>query len=1336
MRSGKPVAAVAVFTLAALAARADLALWIQHQQTGPVLDVLLRSMPLPGGAVRFRRPPAETRPALTKMIGAEPKNAALYRLRAQEAEMQLDFTAAESDWKAYADLASDRGAGYLELADFYHRRIQVREEITALQVVGSSPSDVFLPPAEQRGWQAFARMLPPMKDAGFPAASTTAAFRSWIARYPKEQTPRREFVRFLVEQKQYANAEAQIAAYGQALPEDLVFPVKARAELAAKRNGDDAALQVYDKSFQPLWPKELSDAYFTLLEQKQRLREFAGRARAAREKNGGDLDAAARLFRYFQHTGNEQAARRVLLEYRLAREAKPGSWTPEELKTVARLFEQLPDVNEQARAYYALYSAPGASASDHETALAGMVSLLLEKPEQQIRFGSGDLSLYKDIATADSSLGYLNGILSLVLNTTSPRGQYEEENGKAGAYFHRAEGAKLLQVLEKQFPASSHRAALRASLVDAYANYGDDESVITAGREFLTAFPRVAQRTHVALTIADALARKQRTSEEFAVYQRMLVELAAQAGGVPLGVHGGGGTAPVTTDGEASPFVTERRLGSGTEASPAGPRSPGYVEVLDKYLARLSALHRPMEALRVYRRELDRIPNDPGLYERFAGFLEQNNLGADVQDVYRRATAKFPDKSWYDKLARWYLRAKQRSAFGTLSREATGIFSGTELEAYFKGVVQAEAVGPALYLQLNQYAHQRFPEDLVFVRNLLDAYGKRETANTAASTALLHDYWFYDADLKRRYFEQLSSRGELLNQIAAVQRNPADNPAAVQLNAEAEAWLSHFEAAAPAMKATAELYPGSVEKNVEASSLYRSLATYFPPDTEVAATFQRKAYQATPRETKLLETVGDVYSDREDFPRASTVWKEIPHVFPGKADGYLETATVFWDYYRFGDALSLIGEARVKYGDKTLFAYEAGAIREGERDFRHALEEYLAGANAGNQEARTRIVRLASRPAQRDLVYSLTANAEAGLRIDVLKAQQRRPELQAYLSKQIAVATEVATISPLVDVAREQGFESVEREALEREVAVTLDPVERIRMRIDLVKFFEAHKDVDAASRTMEALYRDNPLILGVVRARVDFAKRNKREGDALVALLEAAGKARPDLSAQFRFEAAQVATGAKKIDQARQLLTELLKADPYRADYLAGMADTYAAANDDAGFVPFANREVEALKKAQLPGEDRKARIAELRRRLITTLARRNDFAGAVDQYIEVVNAYPEDQDVVREAALFARAHGRQDQFISFSALALSIPYSRYTRFLLWWIFSAIPSKLYYFLSGLVFYYHSMPLNAQAQRFYTERCYQNVGTPHAQHFPLVAPLFQVLLPYGCVQRL
>ena len=65
-------------------------------------------MSLPSGAVPFRRPPSETRPALGELIKAQPHNAELYSLRALEDEQQLDFTAAESDWKAYVENSSDK----------------------------------------------------------------------------------------------------------------------------------------------------------------------------------------------------------------------------------------------------------------------------------------------------------------------------------------------------------------------------------------------------------------------------------------------------------------------------------------------------------------------------------------------------------------------------------------------------------------------------------------------------------------------------------------------------------------------------------------------------------------------------------------------------------------------------------------------------------------------------------------------------------------------------------------------------------------------------------------------------------------------------------------------------------------------------------------------------------------------------------------------------------------------------------------------------------------------------------------------------------------------------
>ncbi len=112
-------------------------------------------------------------------------------------------------------------------------------------------------------------------------------------------------------------------------------------------------------------------------------------------------------------------------------------------------------------------------------------------PDQGIALGSGNLSIYSDIATVDTGPGYLNGILSLWLNSESPRQEFSEEEKRGSPYFHRAKAAELLALLDKKFPSAPARADLHAELIRAYAGYGQDAAVIKAGSDFLDEYPRL-----------------------------------------------------------------------------------------------------------------------------------------------------------------------------------------------------------------------------------------------------------------------------------------------------------------------------------------------------------------------------------------------------------------------------------------------------------------------------------------------------------------------------------------------------------------------------------------------------------------------------------------------------------------------------------------------------------------------------------------------------------------------------------------------------------------------------------------------------------------------------
>ncbi len=1212
--------------IAAVLLRGEMQEWVQHLPSGDWLKVFFSQATLPDGAVEVRRPPSETRPALTQLIAAHPSEAALYRLRAQEAELQLDFAPAEADWRRYVSLSRDSGAAWLELADYYDRRHQPAAEVEALRTVGRAASDKFTPVTMQKSWQAFQRALRVITEQALPDSSAVGIYRVWVARYPQESSLRQEFISYLIAHHLERVATEEIAAYRKALPADTVYPVEAAAAMAAD------PLTVYEREFQPLWPDALTNSYLKKLEEESKARVMVGKARAALEQNADDYRDAGRLFLYWKQQGNLAAARRVLEEYRMSRQSRKAAWRSDELYTIARLFEKLPDVAQSAELYYTLYSLPGVDGHYAELALSGLANLLLADPDQPIRYGSADLSFYKDIATMDHSPGFLNGILSLILNGTGPRWEYEKQNTASTAYFHREAAAELVDLLDKRFPQSASRVGLHAQLIQAYNVYGDDDTVISTGRQFLATFPRSSLRLEVALTVADALARRNREREEFALYDQLLGELGRRADGVPLGAS----------------------------APQVAARSPEYARVLDRYLARLVASARPLDAIRLYRREIARNPNDPGLYERLAAFLDQNHMTAETEAVYKEAMTKFTDRGWYQKLARWYLRREERAEVGNLTHQLIDIFSGTELERYFADIVTETNLTPILYRQMNLYALQRFPEDLVFVHNLLTAYSVNATRDDAAAMRLLQQYWYYDTALRNRFFERLSQDRKLDAELAAVRASNPDaraNPAAAQFVAEGEAWRSHFEDAAPEMKRVAETFPGDRTLVSRATSVYRSLATVDVKNTATAVSLAQMESRSAPGNREMLAKIGDIYADHERFAAARPSWDAMPLTAPGEVNAWRDAATVFWDYYLYDDALRVIKDARTRLRHPGLLAYEAGAIYEGKRQDDLAVAEYINGYLAGDSQSERRILRLARRPALRNVVDRLTTDAAGKpgaewnavwLRVEVLQQQQRSREIAPLLLTEIAGTHSPDLLRKIEDVAGND-LGDVRQRAIEREIAVTQDPVEQARQRIALVRFLESRKENAAATTDIEALYRERPQILGVVRATVDFYTRTRQPQEAIRILMASAARANDSYRDQFTLEAAKLATGARDFARARELLQPLLQRNPYRAEYLAAMGATYVHAGDDKGFRDFELAAIKSLRTSSLNPVDRTARVAAMRRDLIPALTRLGDFAGATDQYIEVINAYPEDEGLIREASLFASRHAMGERIAGF---------------------------------------------------------------------------------------
>ena len=337
------------------------------------------------------------------------------------------FRSAEQDWKSFVAHATGKQTAELELADFYHRRVEGPQEIAALEQAATSPSaagEKFIAADKQQAWQAFARALTVAQEQALGDDATTNIYKAWMARYPAEPAVRAAFVNSLMKRRRYDEAQQAIAEYRTTFPQDQIFPIKALA-LVALQQGDTTAitraLALFDKAYQPLWPTELVQSYFQLLAATHTQHTMLADTRTRLLQNPDDYSASTRLFHYYQQQGRSDAAANALAEYGASKDSRHAAWSADELFTFATLLDNATQYEEAARYYFALAGTQGhltaTTQTPEEVGLSGLIRILLTAPERPIDLGSGNLSIYRDLATLDRGPGYLNGVLSLWFNS-------------------------------------------------------------------------------------------------------------------------------------------------------------------------------------------------------------------------------------------------------------------------------------------------------------------------------------------------------------------------------------------------------------------------------------------------------------------------------------------------------------------------------------------------------------------------------------------------------------------------------------------------------------------------------------------------------------------------------------------------------------------------------------------------------------------------------------------------------------------------------------------------------------------------------------------------------
>jgi tetratricopeptide (TPR) repeat protein len=1175
---------------------------------------------------------------LEAQIAATPEKVELYQALSEIDSRRGDFTAAEKDLTTYVQKATDKGEAYSKLEKFYADRLRFDDQLTALQQHAAALTVKKQDVTDNQGRYALYKKISEHISHYRLSADPSQPYLSAIRDYPDQLQPYLDYINYLKINDHKAALEA-VEKIKSSFPDATGTYLLTKASLLS----DDEAFDLLNESFDPLWDEKLIRAFDSHLIATGHKRDYLNVLKEKLQKNPLDADAATRLFHVYHLSGNLMEAQNALNDFRLLKEQKvrekQTSWSAKELLWMAKLNQKLLNYNEAARYYYALFSLLGYKTSTNlsaDTALKGLFDILLAAEERPIQLSSGSLDYYKDIASMDQNPGVLNGILSLILNRTDPAGNLQVQQDKAIGYFNRAEALRLVRYTQKLYPKSTYLPAMYRDSLKIFEKYGMDQLIVEAGEEFFHNFPTTPEILDVGVAVTDAYSRLKNHEKEWQTYQFLL---------------------PIAADREPAGSLLGKQQKPEPDSESGQDQQTkqsqvNYQLLLNRYIASLTSEKNYLEVVRLYKQEIVRHPDEESLYANFATYLTQNQLFDEEKNLYQQAIDRFQGRGWYEKLARWYLRNKRESEYQLLSQKVMDIFKGTEIEIYLQGTLGGSK---SLRFALNLFAHQKFPLNLKFVHNLLDYYSSERQWNDWE--ALSAEYYFLDDSIREGYLRELSSRNRL--------QASADSSDAIHIrfSGDVKVWQSHFEEAAVDYKQLEKIYPSDAEINTRLADIQRSLGVQDVQNYFDSAKIREHLASLNPGDSALWTTAGETLADIERYDDSRKYWNEILTIDPYNSDRYIEVATIYWDYYLFDDALSTIAKIRTLQKQDSLFAYEAGAIYESKRDYPKAIDEYAKSLAEQENLAWNRLGQLYGRKKFTELIRKeLEAQLQKNPQderiwtgtIEFYKDQKEKEIVRSLLNR----AAENLKPEPfrnlaesLKQTARDMGFADLQVKLINRQYAESSEDLERWNRKLELARLYESTAKAAEAEAIYRELYRQQPHSAGIIQEILSYYWRSEQFNKAFDIYKEALSAANQNWKKRYLLEVAGKYRERKDYSSALLSARELLNGEPLNAQYFQLTAEILAEQKDFAGLSAHYKEGLKRVSESKLSSDEKKQRIAALRRGIIQANIILKDTTAALDQYIEIINRDAENEEGLKEASDFAAKNGLMQRLFDYYA-------------------------------------------------------------------------------------
>ena len=1238
---------------------------------------------------------------------------------------------ATTEMRAYVELEADKPKALETMAAFFARRAQFSDEAETLErLLKTAPPD-------QRV-AVFGRLIDLARTHLLQKYLAPAFYEQTLAQNPSAFEIIERYLEKLVDERSYPEALKLVRQYKDRFPNRRTFLLEKEATILDELGQAKAAEAVYVKAFDPFWPSELSDSYYQFLKDHDRFRAYGHELHAAFRRDPADFDIAVRLLHYSKYA--YQQSPEIFVQLEKARAAKNIPWKQSELITITRLLIANNYADAASRFLYTLYlqgeMKPGSEL--RAKVLYQLFELLSDANQQKLALTRGDLKFYEDIAAADPHPGLLGGILSLVLSDTNPSQEFEREEARATTYFNRAAAFRIFTAYKQENPTAPELAQMYLDIVRLYTATKETGVAAETLAEFEGRYADAPRYPEVALKLADCYVATDKVTEERALYQRLLDYLGKRRQkGVPLvsssaqpqtNSNSDGQVATLTIDSEpttikpslvsypppSSPGIvisadasddsdysehsytdfldtSERQHSSEESTTEVEDREStvDYAGVLARYVASLNKENRSLDILALYSAEIKKYGDEQGLYEQMLQWLGQTNMTEEQLRVYQETLKKFPTTMWRDRLARWFLRHGRSQDFEKLSRDVISRLNDEEAESYLRkfvdsgGNANAPAFDANLYRTLYVLAHERFPHNLSFVKGLMRFYSERK--EWSQWRALVAEYYFESREIRDQFLSHLASRGELRVYFdrarEAGHKKSSDVTTLLPyklFHADAAVWLSNYEEAISAYRELNQLYPNTPEFSERLISFTRSFGQHDRGLLKESGDAARALADAVPVSADYRTRAGEIQAELGDYGQARTEWEKLIPLGRGEPETYLDTATLYWDYFQYDDALRTIKALRSQTNDETRYAFQAGVILEGKHQLREALTEYIKALASDDHEseraadigsARKRLVTLAKRPGVWEQIAA--AFNQEHLRndnwqfileyVEFLNDAKRWPAASILLHEELARQDSQAFLRSARDLFVEQKETSGEVAALRRLTVVAPSQRLAISYRLQLAETFARVGQRTEAGVELQNLVQKYPTNYGVLSETANFYWRLSQRENSLAVLRSGMEKGLGRFHYLFGRKLAAQQLEMNRVAEAEQVLTNLHSEDRLNTEVFHELARLYVRSGKIAELHNSFAATLEAIKKQDLDIKTIRAQVADLRGQMIEAFTRLKDYPAAVEQHIEIINRDPEDEQNIESAINYVKRYGGAETLLNYYLRTAKQAYKNY---------------------------------------------------------------------------